>query len=259
MIRPCNSDGLPLESFFAILRPQTIETRAMTDTNDISSSDSLSQALARHGIELPAEQVAALERYAQQLWDWNGKLNLTRHTTWEKFVTRDAIDSLELAKLLAEGERVLDVGTGGGVPGAVIAILRPDVKVTLCDSIAKKAKAAEAIIREAKIPAKVVHARAESLVETQHFDTLLIRAVAPLAKLLKWFKPYWSHIGRLLVIKGPSWVEERGEARHLGLFRELELRKKTAYPIVGTLSESVILEIAAKSQGGKQKAEPGRR
>jgi 16S rRNA (guanine527-N7)-methyltransferase len=218
-------------------------------------NDTLAAALARHGITLPPEQVAALERYAQRLWDWNEKLNLTRHTTWDKFVARDVIDSLELAKLLAEGERVLDVGTGGGVPGAVIAILRADVKVTLCDSVAKKAKATEAIVHEAKIPAKVHHARAESLVEAQHFDTLLIRAVAPLAKLLKWFKPHWSHIGRLLVIKGPSWVEERGEARHLGLFRELELRKKAAYPLMGTESESVILEIAVKPEGGTLKAE----
>jgi len=222
-------------------------------------NDTLPAALARHGITLSSEQVAGLEKYALRLWDWNEKLNLTRHTTWEKFVTRDVVDSLELAKLLAEGERVLDVGAGGGVPGAVIAILRADVKVTLCDSVAKKAKAAEAIVREAKVRAKVVHARAESLVEAQRYDTLLIRAVPPLAKLLRWFKPHWSHIGRLLVIKGPSWVEERGEARHFGLFHGLELRKKAAYPLAGTESESVILEIAATAEGRKQKMEPGRR
>jgi 16S rRNA (guanine527-N7)-methyltransferase len=230
----------------------------MAESNDVSSSDSLSQALARHVIQLPADQVAALEKYAQRLWDWNERLNLTRHTTWEKFVTRDVIDGVELARLLGPKERVLDVGTGGGVPGAVIAILRPDVTVLLCDSVAKKAKAAEAILREAKLPAKVLHARAESLVEAERFDTLLIRAVAPLAKLLKWFKPHWSHIGRMLVIKGPSWVEERGEARHFGMFHGLELRKKACYPLAGTESESVILEIQ-KAQGRKQKAEPGRR
>jgi 16S rRNA (guanine527-N7)-methyltransferase len=227
----------------------------VADSNDISGNDSLLGALARHGIELPAEQVAALERYARRLWNWNEKLNLTRHTTWEKFVARDLIDSLELAKLLTEGERVLDVGTGGGVPGALIAIVRSDVKVTLCDSVAKKAKAAEAIVREAKVPAKVVHTRAESLLESQQFDTLLIRAVAPLAKLLKWFKPHWAHVGRMLVIKGPSWVEERGEARHFGLFHGLELRKKAAYPLAGTDSESVILEITAdeKAESRRQK------
>ncbi len=97
------------------------------------------------------------------------------------------------------------------------------------------------------MPVRTHHARAENLLEKQKFDTLVIRAVAPLAKLLRWFKPHWAHIGRLLVIKGPSWVEERGEARHLGLFKDLQLRKAAAYPLAGTNSESVILEIKPKS------------
>ena len=91
--------------------------------------------------------------------------------------------------------------------------------------------------------AEVHHARAEALLEKKRFDTLLIRAVAPLAKLLTWFKPHWKNIGRLLVIKGPNWVEERGEARHRGLFNQLQLRKRATYPLAGTDSESVILEI----------------
>src|SRR5438034_11828161 len=99
-------------------------------------ADTLPAALARHGIELPDDQVAALDRYCKRLWDWNERLNLTRHTTYEKFVARDVVDSLQLANLLEPKERVLDVGTGGGVAGAVIAILRPDLKVSLCDSVA---------------------------------------------------------------------------------------------------------------------------
>ncbi len=215
----------------------------MTQQTGDLPNDTMAAALQRHGLELPAEQIAALELYASRLWDWNERLNLTRHTTFEKFVARDVVDSWQLAQLLEPNEKVLDVGTGGGVPGAVIAILRHDVKVVLCDSVAKKAKAVASIIEEARVPAEVRHGRAESLLETRRFDTLLIRAVAPLAKLLTWFKPHWKGIGRLLVIKGPNWVKERGEARHLGLFQELDLRKRTAYPLAGTDSESVILEI----------------
>jgi 16S rRNA (guanine527-N7)-methyltransferase len=117
------------------------------------------------------------------------------------------------------------------------------VKVILCESVAKKAKAVAAIVQETGVSAEVHHARAETLLEHQGFDSLLIRAVAPLAKLLTWFNPHWTKIGRLLIIKGPSWVEERGEARHRGLFKGLQLRKRAAYPLSGTDSESVILEI----------------
>jgi 16S rRNA (guanine527-N7)-methyltransferase len=211
-------------------------------------SDSLPAALARHGLELPPKQIAALERYAVRLWDWNERLNLTRHTTYEKFVARDVIDSLQLANLLEPKERVLDVGTGGGVPGVVIAILRPDVQVVLCESVAKKAKAVAAIVQEADVQVQVHHARAEALLEHQRFDTLLVRAVAPLAKLLTWFQPHWENIGRLLVIKGPNWVDERSEARHRGLFRNLQLRKKVAYPLAGSDGESVILEIRSSER-----------
>jgi 16S rRNA (guanine527-N7)-methyltransferase len=167
-------------------------------------------------------------------------------------VSRDVVDSLQLANLLQAGERVLDVGTGGGVPGAVIAILRPDTKVSLCDSVAKKAKAVEAIVGEAGLKVRVHHGRAESLLDRQRFDSLVVRAVAPLEKLLAWFKPHWGAIGRLLVIKGPSWVEERSVARQKRLFEGLQLRKVASYPLAGTESESVILEIKPSDPRSKK-------
>ena len=59
---------------------------------------------------------------------------------------RDLLDSYQLAKLLKPNEEILDLGTGGGVPGILVAILRPDLDVSLCDSVAKKAKVAESIV-----------------------------------------------------------------------------------------------------------------
>ncbi len=188
-------------------------------------------------------KLAAIDAYCLRLWDWNERLNLTRHTDYDKFVRRDVIDAMQLEPFLESGERVLDVGSGGGLPGVLLAILRPDLEVTLCDSVAKKAKAMEQIVAEAGQTIPVVHAPAQELVAQQRFDTLVVRAVAPLPKLLTWFNPHWDEFGRLLLIKGPLWVEERGAARHHHLMQGLRLSKLATYPLAGTDSESVILEI----------------
>ncbi len=205
--------------------------------------DTLSAALARHSIELPSPQVELLDRYVRLLWQWNERLNLTRHTDYEKFVARDVVDSLVFAQFLEPGETVLDVGTGGGVPGVVLAIVREDLRLELCESVGKKARAVADIVAGLALPLAVHHARAENLLGARRYDTLIVRAVARLRKLLEWFAPHWGQFGRLLIIKGPGWVEERGEARHLGLLHGLALRKLTSYPLPGTQSSSVLLQV----------------
>lgn len=208
--------------------------------------DTLRDALARHAIELPDAQIDALDRYCRALWGWNQKLNLTRHTDFEKFVTRDVIDARALEPLLDADQRVLDVGTGGGVPGVVLAILRPDLEMQLCDSVAKKAHAARQIVAEVGLELPVHHAPVQDLLERETYDTLVVRAVAPLPKLLRWLAPHWDAFGRLLVIKGPAWVDERRRAVEAGLLRRLHLRKLASYPLPGTDSQSVVLSLQAK-------------
>jgi len=206
--------------------------------------DNLLTALERHRIELPRDQVVCLEKYCRLLWDWNSRLNLTRHDNFEKFVTRDLVDSRAFARFLDPGETVLDVGTGGGVPGVVLAILRNDLKISLCESVGKKARTVADIVEKLGLPVPVLNARAETLLADQCFDALVIRAVARLRKLLQWFQPHWASFGRILVLKGPGWIDERGEARHFGLMHGLALRKLESYPLPGTKSESVLLQIS---------------
>jgi 16S rRNA (guanine527-N7)-methyltransferase len=209
----------------------------------------MSEMLTAHGIATTPEQAEQLDLYRRLLWSWNERMNLTRHTTLEKFALRDVYDSHQLSTLLKRGERVLDVGTGGGVPGVVLAILRPDLKVRLCESTAKKAKAVDAMVGELGLDVPVYACRAEDVLQVETFDTLLARALAPLAKVLLWLRPYWDSFDRLLMIKGPSWLDERAEARHQGRLRGLELRKAATYRSPQTNAESVILEIWVSGDG----------
>ena len=210
---------------------------------------SLADELSREGIELPAKQVALLGQYCHVLWEWNEKLNLTRHTDFHKFVSRDLVDTLAIGRHLELNERVLDVGTGGGVPGVVLAILRPDLQLHCANRSARSRGRVAQIVQQLRLSAPVHATRAEELLASHRFDTLVARAVAPLSKMLVWFAPHWNNIGRLLVIKGPAWVEERHEAREKNLFKDLQLRKLATWPLPGTHSESVLLEIRPK-QGG---------
>ena len=228
----------------------------------MSPSDSpvagLSAAIAaeavRLGVDVPADSTQRLAAYAASLWRWNERLNLTRHTDVEKFVSRDVGDAVAIAAQLAAGERVLDVGTGGGVPGVLLAILRPDLRVELADSVAKKARAVAEILREAGVVIPVHEGAAQVLVARrgtgqERFDTLVVRAVAPLEKLLRWFEPLADAYGRMLVVKGPRWEEEKAEARHRGLAKRVLVRRIASWPIRGSDNESVLLEIRQRATG----------
>jgi 16S rRNA (guanine527-N7)-methyltransferase len=217
--------------------------RSLTETELAAS---IADECERLEIALPLEALPGVAAYARRLWQWNERLNLTRHTDVGRFVSRDIADVVAIEPYVAQGDRVLDVGTGGGVPGVLLAILRPDLSVELSESVGKRAAAVESITREIGLTVPV-HARAaQSLVSERQFDVLVVRAVAPLVKLLSWFEPLADRFGRLLVIKGPRWEAEKGEARHRGLVKKVRIRRVAAWPLRGSDNESVLLEISQK-------------
>lgn len=206
-------------------------------------SETLLDVLHEHDLELPANAVEQLDAYRQLLWAWNEQLNLTRHTDLQRFVTRDIYDSIQLAEYLQPDEEVLDVGSGGGVPGIVLSVLRPDLSVELSESVGKKARALDDMVAKLGLAIPVHHARAEDVLDDFRYHTLCVRAVSGMSKLLTWFEHKWASFDRLLLIKGPKWVEERGEARHRGLMRDLQLRKLADYETPTTGAQSVVLEV----------------
>lgn len=208
-------------------------------------------------IVIDEERLAKLDAYCRALWALNEQINLTRHTTYDLFVRRDLLDTYQLAAFIPPNEEVLDLGTGGGVPGIPLAILRPDLKVSLCDSVGKKARAIDGLVRQLKLPIPVHAQRAQDVLEDQSFDTVVTRAAGSITQLCNWLQEYWHCFNRLLAIKGPKWVEERGEARHRGVLHGIRLRRVHGYKMPGTKSESVILQMEKPKPFSRQNAAGG--
>lgn len=214
-------------------------------------SETLSEALQRWHVSIPDEAVEKMQQYCQALWKQNEILNLTRHTNYDLFVTRDLVDAIQLAEHLLPDEEVLDIGSGGGVPGIPLAILRPDLRITLAESVGKKAKALEEVLAELKLSVTVFPERAEKILGDFRFDAGVARAVGSLTKLTQWFRGNWIFLGRLLAVKGPKWVDEKSECEAAGLMKNLQLKVAGQYPVPGQQWESVILKIWPK--GNKEK------
>ncbi len=194
----------------------------------LAPPDDLASRLTSLGVSLEGPALEQLARYFGALLAMNEEMNLTAirepAEVWEKH----GLDALSLVPLLSpQVKTLLDVGSGGGVPGLVLAIARPDVRVTLLEATQKKAAFLSAVARHLGLVNVVVVAdRAEvaSASLAQRFDVVTARAVARLEKLLPLTAPFARAGGLLLLVKGARADEELSEAaralKKLGLRHE---------------------------------------
>lgn len=198
------------------------------------------------GLNIAAGALPRLAEYCARLWEWNARLNLTRHTTVEAFVTRDLADTVPLAAEIAPGQTVLDVGSGGGVPGIPLAILRSDLTVALAESVQRKAAALQSIVQSLELDVPVFPERAEDHLRQHRYDVLTLRAVATLPRLLTWFRPALraGAAGELLLIKGPRWPDELQAAQRNRLTVGLTIDELARWSTAGRDGDSVLLRVA---------------
>ncbi len=158
--------------------------------------------------QLSLAQRDQLKRYYELLIDWNGRMNLTAITEPQDVVNKHFLDSLAAVELLPSGGRCIDVGTGAGFPGIVLLVARPDIKMTLLDSLKKRISFLETVCLELGINAQCVHGRAEDVArQPQHrgrYEVALSRAVAPLNVLLELTVPFLRPHGVAIAYKGPA-------------------------------------------------------
>ncbi|MBR1731488.1 MAG: 16S rRNA (guanine(527)-N(7))-methyltransferase RsmG [Ruminococcus sp.] len=179
----------------------------------------LKKESAEIGVELTDFQLEQFEKYYNLLIEWNKKINLTRITEPDEVVTKHFTDSLTLLKYceIPDSAKVIDVGTGAGFPGIPLKIARPDIKLTLLDSLNKRLNFLNEVCNETGIKADLVHARAEDGAKDnkyrERFDIAVSRAVARLNTLSEYCIPYVKTGGQFVSMKGPELSDELNEAK----------------------------------------------
>ncbi len=183
----------------------------MFDTDKLS-------ALCGDFIPLDKTACERLSLYGELLIEWNKKINLTAITEPDEILIKHFYDCLLFFKHtdVGAGTKIIDVGTGAGFPGLVLKIARPDIQLTLLDSLNKRINFLNEVLAKTGLTAETLHGRAEEVGSKadyrERYDIACARAVARLNVLSEYCLPFVKRGGVFVAMKGPAASEEIAEA-----------------------------------------------
>lgn len=177
----------------------------------------LEAGIWKMNLSLPKDALKYLVHFVDLLWKENQRMNLTGYQTKEEIIRELILDALSALPFL-KGNKIIDVGTGGGIPGIPIWIACPHLSVTLLESHRKKIQFLQRVIRELSLlGVSPQHGRSEELAQQENlrekFDTATAKALAPLAVALELTIPFIRVGGRGLYYKGKGYSEDLLKAR----------------------------------------------
>ena len=188
--------------------------------------DVLATAAGEYSLQLTEEQLNHYTTYFEMLVEWNEKINLTAITDPNEVAVKHMIDSLSCynGDIFKKGAKIIDVGTGAGFPGLPLKIFRPDLKLTLFDSLNKRILFLKAVAQKLEInDIEFVHSRAEdggkNKQHREQYDIAVSRSVARLNVLRELCLPFVAVGGFFIALKGSQYSQEIKEAT--GALRQL--------------------------------------
>lgn len=177
--------------------------------------DALVQAASEYSLPLTQEQIANFTQYFEMLVEWNEKMNLTAITDPTEVAVKHMIDSLSCYDevIFKKGAKIIDVGTGAGFPGLPLKIFRPDLKLTLFDSLNKRILFLKEVSHKLGInDIEFIHSRAEdggrNKQHREQYDIVVSRAVARLSVLSELCLPFVAVGGFFIALKGSQYSQE---------------------------------------------------
>lgn len=173
-------------------------------------ADVLKQGIAALELNLDAAQVEKLLDYLALLNKWNSVYNLTSVRDPMQMVTLHVLDTLAAVPAFAAAQNVLDVGAGGGLPGMVLAISRPDMKVAMIDTVHKKTAFLNQVKAELELTNVTVYTKQVQQLEVKtKFDVITSRAFADLSDFVNWSGHLLQEGGQFIALKGTAPEDER--------------------------------------------------
>ena len=205
------------------------------------NANDIFNCLERNGIQAGTGMAEKLYTYLLFLQEWNSRMDLTAVLDDEEMIDRHFIDSLTVLKtgLIPDTGNLIDVGTGAGFPGLVLAMARPELRVTLLDAQKKRLSFLQAVCEATGTTnTLLVHARAEDGAQKkemrEQFDVATARALAPMNVLSEYLLPFVRKGGCALCWKGPA------------LKDEIESGKRAAYLLGGSLETAVSCQVEGR-------------
>ena len=206
-----------------------------------SDHPKLASGLARLGLDVPAEAVENLLAYVELLKEWSRTYNLIAPGDRNALLGRHILDSLSIAPWLRPGS-LLDVGTGAGFPGLPLAIIKPEMEVTLVDGAGKKIRFIRHVARTLKLEnIHPLHQRAEQMDGSQQFANITSRAFSSLSEFAELVKPCMDANSRLLAMKG---VYPRKELKALPAWIKVDSVEKLTVPFLQAERHLVIMSLS---------------
>ncbi len=195
--------------------------------------------------DLPrASELAALSsKHLDMIVAVNEYMNLTRITGTREAVIKHILDSVLPWKHFAGARSIMDAGTGAGLPGIPLAILFPETRFLLVESVQKKARFVESVVDELQLKnVEVSSKRAEDLLGTRKVEIITARAMAPIERALGYFAPAFRNGTRALLYKGPDVETEIAEAASEARKRKVFLKVVARYDLPDALGTRTLVE-----------------